>query len=526
MTIRSASNDDDDDDGSESSSSSVSSSSHSPQLPAYYHEEGRSQQNPFATTLSHDQVADVVSCLTLPERCRFQQTCRHMRRTKTIVDGTITTHLSESAGHDLAGLCRSSGATVGASPYWLEDVEALRRSRSLQLGRFTALTTLDVGPLATNEFLRLLSSPFSHASCGNAASISSDDGSTTNDDRSDEIVTGEQQSGDEPLPSPPPPRSKLLLPNLEALSMVGSRDINSAGILLLGQRAVIVANDTTTSATHLRHLNITFCPKISYGATLKLRQMLPNPLVIRRQPEWLDGHFETPFAGSGETVEIHTYYPDGSFRFTRSQQSAGFVAHLFRWSDRLASVGGRGDVGLENEVPSIGNDNDDNDDFLGDKLQYIDFDANEWPGWTRFAYRPGVSLRRVPDECVMGKDGKEEIIRSVLVAQCRRGYRPPSNFPKQGQQDDMPLNETRYFREDASAIPEYDPSEDDGSSGQVTMVSKMRVRPLSSNELVPPTDLLDRIGAFVEEMASTDIPPNGEDIINSVLGGLGGTDND
>ena len=127
--------------------------------------------------------------------------------------------------------------------------------------------------------------------------------------------------------------------------------------------------------------------------------------------------------------------------------------------------------------------------------------------------------------CVMGKDGKEKIIRSVLVAQCRRGYRPPSNFPKQGQQDDIPLNETRCFWEDGSAIPEYDPSEDDGSSGQVTMVSKMRVRPLSSNELVPPTDLFDQIGAFVEEMASTDIPPNGEDIINSVVG-LVGTEND
>ena len=64
------------------------------------------------------------------------------------------------------------------------------------------------------------------------------------------------------------------------------------------------------------------------------------------------------------------------------------------------------------------------------------------------------------------------------------------------------------------------------SSGQVTMVSKMKVRPLSRDEMVPPTDLLDRIGAFVDEMASTDIPPNGEDIINSVLGGLFGTDND
>lgn len=533
MTILSASNeydDDDDDDGSQSSSASSSYSSSSlQQLPAYCHEEGRSQQNPFSTILSHDQVADIVSHLPLPERCHFQQTCRHIRRTQIIIDGTITTHLSESAGHDLAGLCRSTGATVGASPYWLEDVEALRRSRSVLLGRFAALTTLDVGSLATNEFLRLLSSPFSCAS-GDSADASSDDGdhgdggSNAHGVGSDENAAGEQPSEQELPPSPP--RTKLLLPNLETLSMVGSRDVNSAGILLLGQRADIMAKDTTASATHLRHLNITFCPNISYGATLKLRQMFPNHLVIRRQPEWLDGHFETPFAGSGEAMEIHTYYPDGSFRFTRSQQSAGFVDRLFRWSDRLASARGRGDVELENEIPGASDDNDDNDNFLGDKLQYIDFDTNEWPGWTRFAYRPGVSLRRVADESVMGKDGKEGIIRSVLVAQCRRGYRPPSNFPKQGQQDDIPINQTRYFREDGSTIPEYNPSEDDGSSGQVIMVSKMKVRPLSSNEMVPPADLLDRIGAFVEEMASTDIPPNGGDIINSVLGGLVGTDND
>ena len=490
---------------------SSSSSSSSLLLPAYYREGGRSHHNPFATTLSHDQAADIASHLTLPERCRFQQTCRRIRRTLTIIDGTITTHLSESAGHDLAGLCRSSGATVGASPYWLEDVEALRRSRSVQLGRFTALRHLDVGSLATNEFLRLLSSPFSHASGDNAAASSDGgDGNTAHLDSPNGNVAGALQSEQE---LPLPPRSKLLLPNLETLSMVGSSGINDAGIFLLGLRAAIAPDGvTTTSATHLRQLNITFCPKISYGATLKLRQMFPNPLVIRRQPEWLDGHFETPFAGSGEAMEIHTYYPDGSFRFTRSQQSAGFVARLFRWSDRLRS--------------DDDDDDDDDDDFLGDKLQYIDFDANEWPGWTRFAYRPGVSLRRVPDARIMDEDSKEEIMRSVLVAQCRRGYRPPSNFPKHGQQDDIPINQTRYFREDGSTLHGYDPSENDSSSGQVIMVSKMKVRPLSSNELVPPTDLLDQVGAFIEEMVSTDVPPNGEDIIDSILGGLVGVDDD
>ena len=411
-------------------------------------EHGKPDHDPFID-VPFEQVADVLSFVSLPDRNRFARTCRQQRRLREDgMDGTVTV-LSEPAGHELGGLVFHSN--IGASPYWLDDVEALRQSRSLQLSRLVGLRSLNIGPLGNNEFLTLLSSG---------------------------------SRGD---------NTGLLLPNLEVLSIVDSSRVTDAGILALGQRAEGVNGKRRDN---LRVLDITFCPNISYGAILELRKLLPSPLLVRRQPEWLDGHFETPFSGR-HPVEVHTYYPDGSFSFGRNEQSAGYVTSLFRLSN---------DSGNQSEL------------HLADKLQYIDFRANGWPNWTRFAYRPGVSLRKVPDEIIKDQTtGKESIVHSVLVAQNRRGFRPPISFPRLEHIDKVPLGESRFFSKEGEMLPRG--IEDDNI--QQIMVSRMKVVPLSEKEMIPPRELTDRIDAFVSEMNSTELPDNGEEVVHAVLGGLG-----
>jgi hypothetical protein len=102
----------------------------------------------------------------------------------------------------------------------------------------------------------------------------------------------------------------------------------------------------------LKYVDITFCPMTDYGAVLLLRgvhpfQLLsgdssntsqschnqlnarpesfnPRPVMVRRQPQCLDGHFHCPW----QAEEIHTYYPDGSFAFSRETESKGWVISL------------------------------------------------------------------------------------------------------------------------------------------------------------------------------------------------------
>lgn len=417
-------------------------------LLCYYTEHGKPDHDPFVD-IPFEQVADVLSFVSLPDRNRFARTCRQQRRLGEDVDGTVE---ALSPVHGLGGLFHSN---VAASPFWLDDVEALRQSRALQLSRLVGLRSLDIGHLGNNEFLRLLSS-----------GSGQDDG-------------------------------EHLLPNLEILSMVDSNMVTDVGILALGQKT---SGANGKRRSNLCVLDITFCPHVSYGGVLKLRKLLPKPLLVRRQPKWLDGHFETPFSGR-QAIEVHTYYPDGSFSFGRNDQSAGYVTSLFRWSDADAN-----------------NNGNCNEHHLGDKLQYIDFRANSWPNWTRFAYRPGVSLLHVPDVVVEDEaNGQESVIRSVLVAQNRKGYRPPAGFPKMEHIDKVPLGESRFFAEDGSILP----SDTEDDSIQVVMVSRMKVRPLLQNEMVPPPELTDCIGAFVSEMESTEIPENGEEVVHTILGGLG-----
>jgi hypothetical protein len=103
--------------------------------------------------------------------------------------------------------------------------------------------------------------------------------------------------------------------------MRGSKHVTDLGLGFLGQ---------STCCESLESIDITFYVNTTYEGTLALRNSnrLPNLRVIRRQPIWLDGHFETPFEEE-DRRELHTYHVDGSFNFRyRDVMSHGFVRQL------------------------------------------------------------------------------------------------------------------------------------------------------------------------------------------------------
>ena len=106
------------------------------------------------------------------------------------------------------------------------------------------------------------------------------------------------------------------------LKQLHSLDIASTKVTSRGLRSL-------WSMQSLRELDITFCPIVSYGAVLDLRQQCPDLRLIRRQPRWLDGHFETPWG------EIRTHYPCGAFSFSSVAESVGWTAQLVHRGDYL-----------------------------------------------------------------------------------------------------------------------------------------------------------------------------------------------
>jgi len=207
----------------------------------------------------------------------------------------------------------------------------------------------------------------------------------------------------------------------------------------------------------LRSIDLTFSEGTSYGATIVLRRALPGLELIRRQPASFDGCFLTPF-GEGR-VEIHTYYADGSFKFSRTQQSKGYVRFL-------------------KKKP--------NEDFFYDSLQYSDFrGVMGWPPWAQFFYRPGVALK-----FATSMDGSSA--RNVLVAQLLSGIRAPEAWPPVAD-DKVPLGQSVYIREDGEVLLSQAPGEA-AEHGAAAMVSRMEVQQLES--LMPPASLVDEIEAF------------------------------
>ncbi|KAL3933380.1 MAG: hypothetical protein SGBAC_010430 [Bacillariaceae sp.] len=259
-----------------------------------------------------------------------------------------------------------------------------------------------------------------------------------------------------------------LLPNLKRLSMEGSMGVTDNGL-----RRLTYGGEPRRQ--NFSSLTITFCRNTTYAGTIFLREQLPNLKVIRRQPEWLDGQFHTPFAGDGAPTEIHTYWPDGTFTFSRNSQSAGFVCDLFPWDpDRL--------------------------DFVGDKLQYNNFEFPVgWPEWFRFAYRPGVSLLRLDNELEYSH-GKNSATRCVLVGQQMQGLRPPNiRDLMESVSGTLKIGEGKQFTHDGQVLPDDLPA--DGTQDCI-MISKMKVLPLPNDSLSPPSTLLEECKGTCEAMTA------------------------
>jgi hypothetical protein len=279
-----------------------------------------------------------------------------------------------------------------------------------------------------------------------------------------------------------------LLQNLQHISMVRSIKVTDQGLIYLSMGE--------SRAKNLRSIDITYCRSTTYKGTFPLRERLVNLQVIRRQPEWLDGQFHTPFGGATDQddVEIHTYWPDGTFSFNRDTQSSGFVCELVEW-----------------DIPGTNTTTTKGSPKVSDKLQYNNFSPIPigWPDWTRFCYRPGVSLLRLDDE-MNKKNPLGEKIRSVLVAQYTMGLKPPrgSSIMELAKMV-VPLGETKYFDiHEAAAGRAVVVDGPERGENNVIMVSRMRLYPLPKNgkgnerRLLPPDDLVQRNKETCENMSN------------------------
>ena len=141
----------------------------------------------------------------------------------------------------------------------------------------------------------------------------------------------------------------------------------------------------------------------------------------------------------------------------RETQSAGYILQVQPWSD-------------------------DNPDFVFTKLQYNNFEPPQnWPPWTRFFYRPGVSLLRISNT-------------DVLVGQCLKGLKPPPSFPKPEHEHLLVEPKTsKWFDRDGSLL-----ADNHDFAQRHFMVSRMRVFPLKT--LMPPTQLVKKNRTFCPQL--------------------------
>jgi hypothetical protein len=256
---------------------------------------------------------------------------------------------------------------------------------------------------------------------------------------------------------------------ISRVKMVGSKSVTDSGL------HAWCHNDNPCRPSFLEYIDLTFCSGTSYAGTFTLREAYPA-IIIRRQPEWMDGHFVTPFDNDG----LHTYWCDGSFQFEREQQSCGHVSELFLYPGS-------------------------NGDHVGDKLQYTNFIPPEgWPEWSRFCYRPGVSLLRIDN------DGSE---KNVLVGQCLFGIRPPEDYPKKEHFHLVPLHSSRYFDRNGKLLGE---GHDTGE--RYVMVSRMKVLPLE--QVMPPSHVVEQNKVYLESVPLDLSLQRGEEFLHHALNRL------
>jgi hypothetical protein len=380
-------------------------------------------------------------------------------------------------------------------------------------------------------------------------------------------------------------RTSQCTSTLKSLCMVGSvQHLTDVGLWYLGNGVDDAAADadssTTTSTTttmptvedvHTQFLNttveqyyhhtspfqsleeidITFCRRTTYIGTYFVRDGLPKLKLLHRAPKWLCGHFITPFGntsntnnsnnnnnnrvGGGEPPrgegggggsedinengngEVHTYWVDGSFSFTRDAQSSGFVRDLWSWKKN----GGRGSGNSSGRDDGDDDDDDYNDDcrFVGNKMQYNRVNDEEPMS---LAYRPGVSLLRLPPQVVQSGGGKDDgtatsstrTVECVLVVQNLKGLKPPDKLSWMEQcKDIVAIGQTKFFycERNSDGVgdrlietrpptdfppPEESPTITRHPEYPIVLISKMKVEPLSGsgsgdNRMMPPRDLVE-----------------------------------
>lgn len=240
--------------------------------------------------------------------------------------------------------------------------------------------------------------------------------------------------------------SKQAVPRLKHLVITNSLQVTDAGLESLVRNPI--------RCETLETLDITYCRNTTYAGTFCLRDSLKALKLLRRQPEWMDGTYETP----SDNGCRHTYWADGTFSASTGTLSSGHVSDYFQWTRE-------------------------NEDHVGDKLQYNNMDSFEvLPQELRNAYQPGVSMLRLPGE------------RAVLVAQSLRGLYPPKNYPKLEQKRDVPLGECIYLDVDGKVL-----SDSDNEELRHVMISHIPIQPLAKESLMPPSDIVELNRVQVEK---------------------------
>lgn len=251
------------------------------------------------------------------------------------------------------------------------------------------------------------------------------------------------------------------LRNLLDLSLAGLRGLSTEtaeAIAHLPQLQRLNVSSTTISndgvhglsglSATLAEVDLTYCPLVSYASVLRLRDTCPKLRMIRRQPSWLDGHYETPWG------EVHTYYPCGAFLFEcphRPTAEIGWVAQ-YRLRGTPAAP------------------------YVEDRLLLCDDEPT-----SDVCGQSGVLL--MPHES-----------GHVIVVEDTRHPAPPTSLPHlltRWQRADGP---------DKYALP------DAGSSISLNglMVSSMRVRPLAEADAEPPAHLQARLREWCDRRVAID----------------------
>lgn len=265
--------------------------------------------------------------------------------------------------------------------------------------------------------------------------------------------------------------NNMYLPLLKTIRMQHSSELlTDSGLLTLAQGK--------QRRKHLTHIDITWCNKTTYRASLRLRDQLPNLQVLRRIPEWMEGSLTTDCEGDGEDV----YYADGSFRFQRNALSKGFVHKLVMWDHPVETPGHVAQVGRTLQFIDPGT-------FLEDSFGLA---AHESLDLARF-YRPGASLLRL-DSAYNTEDGYP----TLLVVQAPRGTFPPSGQFFREVVPTLNLHElltgvSLYIdRHNGTKVRTERPE------GRHNFLSVRRVRKAPLVRSMPPPDLIQEIRAWFE----------------------------